>query len=236
MGGRVALFAFCATILCSFIVEMATLIGTIVLISLGDLSTGVIIFRVACGAMAIGTQAFVIVALVTFTRFIRVIRNVIQSTQELGNSGYKSDLLDVVKRFRVARFFFTLAAPGGVGLYVLQAAVLPTWWFLILISLISATNVCFAVLFLLTPEDRRGKRSSKLTSSGDKDDNNPHQNVAVVGGSLPSSSRDNYDATRQSHRSAAGQPIVHVDNLAAVGNRMGESYAVSTANSTFQET
>ena len=146
-------------------------------------------YRVFCVGTGTFVLVFVICSFRILTHFTNMIERAIQNVAGLVEAGGTSangdvpspssggsranqkveDMKDIVKRFRHLRTVIVLSAPLGVAGWIVQAAVLPMFWYIALLHVMNAYGACIGVLnSVISAERKRNirRRIKKMTGIG----------------------------------------------------------------------
>lgn len=135
-----------------------------------DNRNATIFFRLFCGGLAANVAVFMICMYRVFTRFIKMIEFSLQNNSLIranetssGKSLSKEEeLKDLVNRMRRGRNLMLACSPGGVGMWIVQASVLPLFWFIVFFHFLNAAVGCFAVWYSLVSVDKKRQILTRL--------------------------------------------------------------------------
>ena len=148
-------YTYCVMRALTHLTECSALIAVAVFKAEGDIQNVVLCFRITCACIAWDLATFTVASFVLFTKFLNMLEAALDANKANNNYAYHESLSDIIKRFRFARGIFLVFTPLTMVELILNATILPLFWYLILLDLISVVSGCLAVLFAITNRSRR---------------------------------------------------------------------------------
>ena len=134
-----------------------------------DTDLGIFYYRLFCAGVAGHVAVFLMCAWMILSRFVKLVEAIRANAERTGggNSFQVSnkridDMREISVRFRFGRNMLVLAAPLGVGAWIVQAIVLPVFWYIVLLQFFNTMGVCWAVWLSVISVERKKRILRKL--------------------------------------------------------------------------
>ena len=165
IGGIPAVLGLTFVYVFGFSLQIVSVICAGIFVLTGDISLAVVFWGISCVALSVSVLILTVTIAGSFGRFADLIEKISSDAGNVANAFevQQGDRIhEVVKRFRRGRILIFCTSPLGFGVWLLNAFILPLFWYLAFLQLLNVVFLTFVVWYLYTTPRRRKEISKML--------------------------------------------------------------------------